>query len=118
MKTSHFQIAFTALTALVLASSAMAVELPSSCQTNCAIELKECRKLADGHAMMEATTMPYSGTYNPTPNSHQLDAQKAYQAEVQKRHMDSNFQCEAQKNHCASACSSPADVPKKSVIFK
>lgn len=118
MKKSHFCVGIATLTGLILASHCMAVELASSCQTSCAFELKECRKIADGRAMMEATIMPYSGTYNPTPNNNQLDAQKAYQAEVQKRHMDNNFQCEAQNNHCASACSASASEPKKSVIFK
>ncbi len=95
-----------------------AQELTSSCATDCALELKECRKQTDGRAMAEGSMMPYQGSSNPAPNYNQLDAQRSFQAEVQKRRMDNQLQCEAQKNRCASACATPSNAPKISVIFK
>jgi len=97
---------------------AHAQELTSSCATDCALELKECRQQADARAISESGFMPYQGSSNPAPNYNQLDAQRGFQAEVQKRRMDNQLQCEAQKNRCISACTTPADATKKSVIFK
>jgi hypothetical protein len=93
-------------------------ELASACATDCALELKECRKQADAQAITEGAMMPYQGSSNPAPNYNQLDAQRSFQAEVQKRRMDSQLQCEAQKNRCSSAGATPVDATKKSVIFK
>ncbi|MEQ1555642.1 MAG: hypothetical protein ABL915_02450 [Gallionella sp.] len=95
-----------------------AQKLTSVCAADCATELQECRKHADGQAMMEGALMPYQGSVNPAPNINQLDAQRSFQAEVQKRRMDNQLQCEAQKSRCDSACAAPATAPKKSVIFK
>ena len=95
-----------------------AQELPSSCVVACSDDYQACRKQADGQAVMEGSLMPYQGSYNPAPNINQLDAQRSFQAEVQKRRMDNQLQCEAQKNRCASACAAPNLEPKKSVIFK
>ena len=97
---------------------AHAQELASACATDCALELKECRKQADAQAIREGALMPYQGSYNPAPNINQLNAQQSFQAEVQKRRMDNQLQCEAQKNRCISACATPADATKQSVIFK
>ncbi|MDH2918314.1 MAG: hypothetical protein PXX73_03870 [Sideroxydans sp.] len=102
----------------VVMTHVQAQELTSSCATDCGAELTECRKQADGRAMMEGSMMPYQGTTNPAPNNNQLDAQRAYQGEVQQRRMDRQLQCEAEKNRCIRACAPPADAPKKSVIFK
>jgi hypothetical protein len=95
-----------------------AQELASSCVADCATELQECRKQADAQAIREGALMPYQGSVNPAPNINQLDAQRSFQAEVQKRRMDNQLQCEAQKNRCTSACAAPNLEPKKSVIFK
>ena len=97
---------------------AHAQELASACATDCALELKECRKQADAQAIREGALMPYQGSVNPALNANQLDAQRSFQAEVQKRRMDNQLQCEAQKNRCSSAGATPADATKKSVIFK
>ncbi len=97
---------------------AQAQQLTSACASDCALALKECRQQADGRAITESAVMPYQGSNNPAPNANQLDAQRSFQAEVQKRRLDNQLQCEAQKNRCDSACASPAAAPKKSVIFK
>jgi hypothetical protein len=95
-----------------------AQELPSSCVVACSDDYQACRKHADGQAMLEGSMMPYQGSSNPAPNINQLDAQRGFQGEVQKRRMDNQLQCEARKNRCASACAAPNLEPKKSVIFK
>ncbi|MGB7650190.1 MAG: hypothetical protein WBL62_03205 [Gallionella sp.] len=95
-----------------------AQKLTSVCAADCATELQECRQQADARAISESAMMPYQGSRNPAPNANQLDAQRSFQAEVQKRRMDNQLQCEAQKNRCISACETPTDATKKSVIFK
>jgi hypothetical protein len=120
MKTTQL-LKTTVLVSLLMAgfiAHVHAQELASSCVADCATELQECRKHADGQAMLEGSMMPYQGSSNPAPNINQLDAQRGFQGEVQKRRMDNQLQCEAQKNRCTSACAAPASEPKKSVIFK
>jgi|GEM_PF-2129618 len=110
---------FFLLASLLAANLCAEAHAESECARNCSDSFQSCRQDAENKASMEQGFMPLDGHVHPEPNANPLPARRAYQAEVQKRKMEQQLQCEAQKNRCMSSCAAADNTAAKhSVIFK